>query len=70
VSWMRWWWKWHRGFGEVGAPALAPGLSVVQLAPGVGALAAVGGAGGVDQAERGALGLVEEAFEPSEVEDS
>ena len=33
------------GVGEVGAAALGPGLSVVELAPGVGAFAAGGGAG-------------------------
>ena len=35
------------GVGEVGAAALGPGSSVVELAPGVGAFAAGGGAGGV-----------------------
>jgi hypothetical protein len=36
--------------GVVGLPALGPGLSVVELAPGVGAFAAGGGAGGVFEA--------------------
>ena len=43
---------------------------MVQLAPGVGAFAAVGRAGVVDQAHGDALGFVEEPLEPAEVEDS
>ena len=40
----------RNGVGQVGAAALGPGLSVVELAPGVGAFAAGGGAGGVFEA--------------------
>ena len=56
------------GVGEVGAAALGPGLSVVELAPGVGAFAAGGGAGGVFEAFGYPLGLGEEAVLSAEVE--
>ena len=46
--------------GEVGASASGPGLSVVELAPGVGAFAAVGGAGGVFETFGHPLGLGEQ----------
>ncbi len=54
--------------GEVGAAALGPGLSVVQFAPGVGAFAAGGGAGGVFESFGHSLGLGEQPALPAEVE--
>ena len=49
-------------------PPWAQGLSVVELAPGVGAFAAGGGAGGVFEPFRQALGLGEEPGCVAEVE--
>jgi hypothetical protein len=54
---------------EVGVAAVGPGASVVELAPGEGSVAAVGGAGGVPGGERDPLGLGEEALGAAEVED-
>ena len=54
--------------GEVGAAASGPGLSVVELAPGVGAFAAGGGAGGVFEAFGHSLGFGEESALAAEVE--
>ena len=56
------------GVVEVGASAVGPGLSVVELAPGEGALAAVGGAGLVSEADGDPLGFGEEPGLAAEVE--
>ena len=54
--------------GQVGAAAVGPGSSVVELAPGVGAFAAGGGAGVVFESFGEALGLGEESALAAEVE--
>jgi hypothetical protein len=59
--------QWDR-LGQVGPAALGPGLSMVELAPGVRALAAVGGAGGVPGGKGNSLALGEEPLGSAEVE--
>lgn len=54
---------------EVGVAALCPGVLVVRLAAFGELLAAFGAASPVAQSEGGDLGLAEEAFGASEVED-
>ena len=57
------------GAGEVGAAATGPGIFVVEFAPGVGAVAVLGGTVVVDDGEGGALWVCEEAFLAAQVED-
>ena len=54
--------------GEVGGASERPGISVVEVAPGVGTVAAVGRAPGVPGGEGDALGLGKEPVAATEVE--
>jgi hypothetical protein len=67
---MRWWWNPHSGteVSLVGVAAGCPGLSVVGFGPGVGDVAAVGGAGLVVQGGGYPLGFGEEPSCPAQVQ--
>lgn len=58
----------REGVGEIGAAAVSPGLSVVEFAPGVGTLAAVGGTGLERDSEGDPLRFAEQPPAVPEVE--
>ena len=56
------------GLVQIGSSAAGPGIEMVQLAPGEGPLAAVGGAGLMVDSERGALSVVEQPGPAPEIQ--